>query len=149
MKDNKKGIISFDGYKVFNLIFLRKPSFNPGSTDGGEYRFQFMYGSTDAPDGEAQVNLIVKAFYGSKDQTFETSDFSVSVEIGGKFKNAEEGPWDHVWDANAIAILYPYVRALISSVTAQSGEDTIVLPTINAAALLLNNKSATRTAAEE
>ncbi len=32
---------------------------------------------------------------------------------------------------NAPAILFPYVRAYISTLTAQSGIDTIVLPTIN------------------
>lgn len=32
---------------------------------------------------------------------------------------------------NAPAILFPYVRAYISSLTAQAGIDTIILPTIN------------------
>jgi len=60
------------------------------------------------------------------------------VEIAGKFIMADGSDWDEKWLPNAIAILYPYVRAIVGSVTSQSGRETITLPTINTQSLLDN-----------
>ena len=34
---------------------------------------------------------------------------------------------------NALAILFPYVRSIVSCITAQSGRNAVILPTVNIA----------------
>lgn len=135
----KEGIISFDGYRVFKLDFKCEPNYNQESVPNGKFTYNFSYGVVDLQDGVVQVNLLVVAYFGNDDINAENSPFTITVEIGGKFAASDRDEWNHQWDANAIAILYPYVRGIISSVSSQAGVNTVVLPTINVAAMLLDN----------
>ncbi|PLX05015.1 MAG: protein export chaperone secb [Marinilabiliales bacterium] len=68
-------------------------------------------------------------------------DIIVSDKDENHFINIEsvalftyKGDIQKIWDyflTNAPAILFPYLRAYISSLTALSGTDTIILPTMN------------------
>ena len=73
-----------------------------------------------------------------KSEQFEQSPYRFSVEIAGRFDS--ETIWHTEWEANALAILFPYIRAIVSSVSAQSGREPVILPTINLAQMFDNNK---------
>lgn len=68
--------------------------------------------------------------------------FKVECEITGMFiydeeENDTEIPKETIIKNNTVAILYPYVRHLISSLTQQSNEySAYILPTINVAKVL-------------
>ena len=138
-QEERNGVISFKGYRLFDLQFKCDPKYNQQSIPNGRFLYNFAYGFAELPTGDVQVNMLVKAYFGNEEIDADHSQFSITVEIGGKFATANGVKWDHRWDANAIAILYPYARAIISSVTAQAGVDTVILPTVNVAAMLMNN----------
>lgn len=139
-KEMKGGVISFQGYRLFSFDYKCEPSFNPQSAANGKYFYNFSYGIAELSNGNIQVNLIVNACWQSEETDAEHSPFKISVEIGGKFTTANSTKWDERWNANAIAILYPYARAIISSLTAQSGVTTVIPPTVNVAAMFTDDK---------
>ena len=67
-----------------------------------------------------------------------TGPFSAEIKSLGKFhfdKKLEMRELSNYFYINAPAILFPYIRAYISSLTALSGGETVTLPTINLTAL--------------
>ena len=69
----------------------------------------------------------------------EDAPFNMSVEIIGFFELDGDDDISH-YEANAIAIMYPYLRAIISTYTSSANVMPIILPAININAVL-NNKS--------
>ena len=68
-----------------------------------------------------------------KFEIFEKDDkypFHMVVSIRGFFtiENNDEGI---NFEPNAIAILYPYIRAIVSTYTANANVSSLILPTIN------------------
>ena len=45
------------------------------------------------------------------------------------------GEWEAKWETNAIAIMFPYLRSMVSMITSSSGREPIILPTMNVAKL--------------
>lgn len=73
----------------------------------------------------------------------EKGNINISTKIEGLFEfdsDLDETQKNNFFDINAPAILYPYVRAYISSLTSLSGFNHIILPTINFAARSEKNK---------
>ncbi len=136
----QKGVISFDGYRLFRLDYKCEPYYKQNAVSDGKYAYDLAYGTVDLSDNATQINLLVTAYFGSEGVKAEDAPLSIMVEIGGKFAATNGSEWNHDWDANAIAILYPYVRGIISSVSAQAGIETVILPTINASAMFLKNE---------
>lgn len=69
----------------------------------------------------------------------EDAPFNMSVEIIGFFELDGDDDISR-YEANAIAIMYPYLRAIISTYTSSANVMPIILPAININAVL-NNKS--------
>jgi len=64
----------------------------------------------------------------------------LSVEVWGFFEVIEEAI-DKVRqfaEINSVAILFPYVRALISTITANANIPPVILPPINVAGMMAN-----------
>lgn len=77
-----------------------------------------------------QLNLFVRCYYhNSKD--YDNAPLKLEVVVSGIFHTIESSKWDNKWNSNALAILFPYVRSFIASMTSQMGRETIHLPTIN------------------
>lgn len=86
------------------------------------------------------LNLLVNV-------TNEEKDLKIEVESTGKFKFETEEKIENIssfFYTNASAILFPYLRAYISTLTNLSGNRSITLPTMNltnlAEELKLNTK---------
>ena len=60
--------------------------------------------------------------------------FEMKVDITGTFETQGESP--KVFQANAIAILYPYIRAIVSTYTSAANTQPLILPAINVNAML-------------
>ena len=65
--------------------------------------------------------------------------FNMEVEMSGFFEL--EGEDDIArYEANAIAIMYPYLRAIVSTYTSSANVAPVILPAINVNAMLKNKK---------
>ena len=73
-----------------------------------------------------EVTLNTKVFDNSSENNYP---FEMEVSITGYFSVKGDKP--EVFEKNAIAILYPYVRSIVSTYTANSNTITLVLPIIN------------------
>lgn len=69
----------------------------------------------------------------------EESPFNMEVEISGFFELEGEDDITR-YEANAIAIMYPYLRAIVSTYTASANISPVILPAINVNAMLKNRK---------
>ncbi len=77
----------------------------------------------------ALVTLIIKIF-----ESVEKAPFSIDIAITGKFMGEEDMTkevFNNMCNINAPAILFPYVRTIINTVTSQSGYPPLTLPLIN------------------
>ena len=81
-----------------------------------------------------EISLSTEIFKG-----IENAPFNMSVEIVGFFELEGDDDISH-YEANAIAIMYPYLRAIISTYTSSANVMPVILPAININAVL-NNKS--------
>ena len=79
------------------------------------------------------VELEIKVF----DKPDKAYPFRLNVEMVGFFEceNCEENDIEE-FKPNAVAILYPYARALVTSITANANTNPMILPTINTNKLL-------------
>lgn len=116
----KESAFKFNGYKIIKSVIeldeSKEPSngysilINPsGIVKGNEFRLS--------------LDIIVKQ---------DTGYYSANVIALGNFvlnENVEK--LDNYCLVNSPAILFPYVRAYISALTALSGIDTIIIPTLN------------------
>lgn len=81
------------------------------------------------------VNLITYIFEDAEENNFP---FEMRVDISGYF--VMQGEQIERFTANAIAILYPYIRAIVSTYTASANISPLILPAINVNAILKNKK---------
>lgn len=80
-------------------------------------------------EGKYQVTLSVKV---EKEKEYEAE-----VSITGYCEIAEDTPnKDRILNENAIAILFPYVRAELTLLTAQPETEPLVIPAVNINAML-------------
>lgn len=64
--------------------------------------------------------------------------FRMTVEVEGYFESNFDQQEDKIsqYGKNAVAILFPYVRALVSSFTSNANVTPLILPTVNVNRLL-------------
>ena len=126
---NANGAIQFRGYKVIHMGYDCPANISEESI--GSLQFRIGYGVEPRPDGSMQVNVGVRAFGGKSVSNFDEADLKATVELAGNFMMMDGAEWDEKWNANAIAILIPYARAILSAITVQAGRPPIILPTVN------------------
>jgi preprotein translocase subunit SecB len=63
----------------------------------------------------------------------DTSDFNVNISIIGTFEyeSDDKERLSKFFSLNAPAIMFPYIRAYISTITTLSGIPTMLIPTLN------------------
>lgn len=124
-------VIQFLGYRVTNISYHCDPDteLNIGDT---KYKFNFSKSNILLSDSEIQEDLCIYIFHG-EDSDFSSSRYQLSVGMSGRFQCS--GMWQSKWEANALAILFPYLRSLVSIITSNSGREPLILPTVNLASL--------------
>ena len=131
MKDIKS-VLRFQNYVVDFVEFRNNPEF-----EGTETEIQFKP-SVDfhVENNELLVFLRIDVF---EDAIKHNFPFEMSVQVVGFFEI--EGDEDiQKYKANAVAVLFPYVRAIISTYTAAANVNPMVLPTININKMLQENE---------
>lgn len=130
---DKRGIITFLDYKVNRVEFVNNDEYN-----GEEVDIDFDMGVRFhvADNGnEMSVVLIANIFEPKEGKVYP---FRMSVEVEGYFRSNFEENKDEIrhYGKNAVAILFPYVRAIVSSFTANANVTPLILPTVNVNRLL-------------
>jgi preprotein translocase subunit SecB len=129
-------VLNFEGYRVKQMEYLRNEKFNASSQN-----IVFdpeLHIKTNVDGTNIIVNLSVVV--GSVDK--KEFPFKVTCEVEGEFEynateDTEKVGLDTLARNNCTAILYPYVRALVSNLTNASNEFAgYNMPTINVAKVL-------------
>ncbi len=120
-----KSNLIFTGYIVDEVVFKINGAFdNPKSVKIDfdiDDNIQF-----NNETSQMSVELKLEVFKEMKKNNYP---FSINVVLRGFFKTSGENV--EVYRPNAIAILYPYLRSIVSTYTANSNVSTLILPPIN------------------
>lgn len=124
-------VIHFLGYRVTDILYHCDSDFE---FPNGERAYKFNFSKTNILLSERQVqeNVRVNVFYGEEDDP-DAARYHLSIEIAGRFECTAD--WEAQWETNAMAILFPYLRGLVSMITSNSGREPVILPTVNLASL--------------
>jgi len=120
----KKAVFSFVGFKIKNFTFAEP--------ENDEINLSIKFeptGSYNLNDGVFILVLDFKATYGNSD---ESTLISISLKSVFKFEDKpslEEIP--SYFYRNSIAIVFPYVRAFVTTLTSVSNVKPLILPILN------------------
>lgn len=131
------GIISkltFCDYKINEILFEANNDFEPKMVNlllNVEKNIEYVESNT------MNVNIIISVFEKSKEYPFY-----LRINLTGMFIiNPSENNINY--EKNAIAILFPYIRSIITNITSQANVQPLILPPININKLIednINNK---------
>ncbi|MEH6888453.1 protein-export chaperone SecB [Bacillus sp. JJ864] len=124
--------LQFKDYHVMNMSY----KFNPYNAEEENLSPDFSYNIQKNSEDPKQA--IVSLTFHIGDETLEDSSIYVSVTIAGEFEvfdEDDEEQIDMLYKVNAIAILYPYLRSIVSEITSKGTSSPIILPTMNIAAM--------------
>ena len=123
-----ENMLIFKKYTVDEVIFKRNENYDSAQ----KTRIEFSIDKeVRRKDNQMIVNLITRVFENCEEKNHP---FEMTIEITGYFEIENEGK-DINFEPNAIAILYPYIRAIVSTYTASANINPLILPAINVNAL--------------
>lgn len=118
-----KSELRFINYIVDSVEFKNNPNF-----EGEEIQLDFKPSvEFDIEDKELLVLLTVDVFDDAEKNNYP---FEMSVSVVGYFKLTADEDVEK-YKANAVAVLFPYVRSIISTYTAAANVNPLILPTVN------------------
>lgn len=121
--------LKFVNYIVNNVYF----NYNQKQNSERNWKLTFNFRNVTKINEEKnkmEISLSTDIF-----KDIEDAPFNMSVEIIGFFELEGIGDISH-YESNAIAIMYPYLRAIISTYTSSANVMPIILPAININAVL-------------
>lgn len=121
--------LKFVNYIVNNVYF----NYNQKQNSEKNWKLTFNFRNVTKINEEKnkmEISLSTDIF-----KDIEDAPFNMSVEIIGFFELEGIGDISH-YESNAIAIMYPYLRAIISTYTSSANVMPIILPAINVNAVL-------------
>lgn len=132
---DKQGVITFLDYRVNNIEFRNNDDYNGEEVDI-DFNVAADYHVSD--DGKELIVILSTDIFPSKEG--KVYPFKMFVEIEGYFKSNFKDKEQNIvqYKENAVAILFPYVRALISTFTANANVTPLILPTVNVNKLIDN-----------
>ncbi len=131
-----KSSLNFVNYIVDNVEFYSNPKCTEKVFD---IDFDIDSEVNYVNDSNFLVTLYVKIF---EDADKNGYPFSMKIKLTGAFKveNVNEDTKQVFAEKNSVAILFPYVRALVSTYTSASNVQPVILPPINVVNYLQNKK---------
>lgn len=127
---------------VFSNYIVNKIEFNNNILcDNKEIKIDFDIDSKIdfINENEFIVSLFIEIFKNAEENNYP---FNFKAEITGMFAidGVNEKEKFMYAEQNAVAILFPYIRALVTSYTAASNVQPLILPAINVASYLKQKK---------
>lgn len=122
-----KSKLKFIDYVVNNIEFRNNYNYDAKKT---KLDFDINSAVDFTDDSHFSLGLQVELFRDAQENNFP---FNFKVEVIGQFEIEASSQEERMRYAeqNAVAILFPYVRALISTFTAASNVQPVILPPIN------------------
>lgn len=125
--ENLKSMLIFEKYIVNKIEFTRNESCDLNQ----KTKIQFSISkNVKKIENKMEVTLEAKIFENAEENNYP---FEMNVIITGFFVIENETKLN--LEPNAIAILYPYIRAIVSTYTACANVNALILPPINVNAL--------------
>lgn len=119
-----KSMLIFERYVVNKVTFERNENYDLGQKPKIEFS---ITKSVNKIDNKMEVSLNTKVFENAKENNYP---FEMEVQVTGFFEI--EGNAKNInFEPNAVAILYPYIRAIVSTYTANANVNALILPPIN------------------
>ena len=124
---NNRSVLRFDKYIVKTINFEINEEF---LSQNKNVNLDFDIDAKSLSEGNRLiVELRAQIF---KDAVKRGYPFEMNVVLQGYFSMVSEGKIDiSIFETNAIAILFPYLRALVSSYTANANVTPVLLPAMN------------------
>lgn len=122
-----KPVITFDGYRI-NKLNYNRIEMGDGSNEISEENFTRHVSIGITGDKEKAVVILDVMI---KDPNH---DRIIECEVVGEFsvnKDLDASKIEEALSINGVALVYPYVRTIISMVTTLDSDSAIVIPTIN------------------
>lgn len=125
-----KSVLTFKGYKI------NKMSFALNEVKGKKREFQIApeFSKSVVEHDNNKYEVILSVGINSEDDA--PVPFDLFVEMAGYFElreGLEEDLQKNLLNRNAVAIMYPFLRAAVSSLTSTANVTSLVLPVINLA----------------
>ncbi|MBG0768321.1 protein-export chaperone SecB [Methanococcus maripaludis] len=138
MVELKKAALIFTDYTVNKIEYMNNNEFK--SSDAVQLKTDFN--SEFVPQSERgnfDIKLGVKIFENPKENNYP---FYICAELTGHFEvmDSDVENLEQFAKINATSILFPYLRALISTVTANANVPALILPPANIIKMLEENK---------
>lgn len=131
--DEIKSVLKFEKYIVNEIHF--KFNKNYQEPEGGISIKMEILPKVEFNKGKMNVALSCDIFNDAEKNNYP---FEMSVSLTGFFST--EGEKTEMFAKNAIAILFPYVRAIVSTYTASANVPPLILPAINVNKLVENTQ---------
>lgn len=133
---NMESVLTFINYTVQKIEFYNNPECN-----GDNFKIKFDIDSNVkfVNNNDFLLTLYTEIFPNAKENNYP---FSMTIVVTGMFtiKNEDNKTKQIFAEKNAVAILFPYIRALISTYTSASNIQPVILPPINVASYIENKK---------
>lgn len=126
---NNKSILRFEKYIVKEIYYVT----NEMCVGTEEFELDFDFDTNmnvDVKENRIEIELCVDIF---KDAIRKNYPFEMRVSIKGYFSiNADNMDIDvRMFEQNAVAILFPYIRAIVSTYTVNANVAPVLLPAMN------------------
>lgn len=130
--ENLKSVLIFEKYVVNKVEFIRNENYNTEEKTKIQFTIKKQAKKTD---NKMEITLCTKVFENAKENNYP---FEMTIEITGFFVIESEDKEINL-EPNAVAILYPYIRAIVSTYTANANVNALILPPINVNNLFKEN----------
>lgn len=117
-------ILKFNNYIVDEIRYKTNNEFKD-SEEGTSIDINIVP-KIDIKDNNLNITLITNIFNNAVENNYP---FEMKIDITGYFSTEGDSPDKFL--RNAIAILYPYVRSIVSTYTASANITPLILPAIN------------------
>jgi len=136
MNDSLNSGLRFIDYNVNTIMFNTNKEFEDKPLNV-KFNIDRFVEYLDDEDNTMLVTLDINIFENAEKNNFP---FSLSVNVTGIFELENVHVDDRVSfaEVNAVAILFPYIRALVSTFTANANVPPLILPPINVVSLIEN-----------
>lgn len=122
MSEQNSCAISFNRYKVNELLFKLNNGFNKDGNVDLSPKFTREISKIDDSNYIVSLAICING---------ENVPFEISVNISGFFGVESSDFSEQLIYQNAVAILFPYLRSLVSTLTVNATVKPVILPPIN------------------
>ncbi|MDR9793735.1 protein-export chaperone SecB [Aeribacillus composti] len=129
-------VLQFKEYHVLETIYKNNPFIEiENEKVRPEFEFSVEYGNEKKTEAFITLSVLLG------DEFLENHTFFVKAKIMGYFEiNSDAEISDemihNLYHINALAIIFPYLRSLVSDLSSKGSETPIILPTLNIAELV-------------